>query len=119
MTEQSDVPVIQRDRLAKLTQDAKLARSLAEVACQLAVDNGSCNLDATFYMLRKAERSTPVVAALQAAGLSAEETRWLGRGVMIQPPGTGQANKRHAANEALCETLRGAGWPVVTYCQMD
>lgn len=115
----AEVPAIQRDRLTSLTRDATLARALAEAACGLTVDNGSCNLDATFYLLRRAERAAPVVAALQAAGLSASETRWLGRGVMIQPPGAGQANKRHAANEALCESLRGAGWPVTAYYQMD
>lgn len=114
-------PAIQRDRLANLTRDATLAKALAETACQLTVDNGSANLDATFYMLRKAERAEPVINALRAAGLSASETRWLGmgRGVMVQPPCVGQANKRHAANEALCESLRGAGWPVVAYYQMD
>lgn len=115
----AELPVIQRDRMASLTRDAKLARALAEAACGLTVDNGSCNLDATFYLLRKAERAAPVIAALQAAGLFAAETRWLGRGVMIQPPSTSQANKRHAANEALCESLRGAGWPVTAYYQMD
>lgn len=115
----AELPVIQRDRLVSLTRDARLARALAEAACGLTVDNGSCNHDATFYLLRKFERAGPVVDALRAAGLSANTAQWFGRGVMIQPPGSGQANKRHAANEALCESLRGAGWPVTAYHQMD
>lgn len=105
--------------LDQLTQDAKLAKLLGEAACHVAVDNGTCNLDATFFRLQKGERAAPIVQALRAAGLSASETRWLGRGLMVQPPGTGQANKRHAANEAMYESLQRAGWPVLPYYQMD
>ena len=111
--------IAQQIDLGKLTIDAKLARMLGEAASIVAVDNGSCNLDATFWRLGKAERAAPVVSALRAAGLAASETRWLGRGVMVQPPGDGQANKRHAANEAMYESLRRAGWPVSPYYQMD
>lgn len=105
--------------LSKLTQDAKLARMLAEATDRVTVDNGSCNMDATFFPLGKGERSGPVVSALCAAGLHAGPTRWIGRGVMVQPPTTGQANKRHASNQALCESLKRAGWPVLSYYQMD
>lgn len=105
--------------LDKLTQDAKLARLLAEATNAVTVDNGTCNLDATWFPLEKGQRSGPVVAALQAAGLQAGQTRWLGRGVMVQPPGGGQANQRAATNEALCDSLRRAGWPVLAYYQMD
>lgn len=103
----------------KLTQDAKLARMLAEATNLVTVDSGTCNLDATFLPLEKGEHAKPVVRALNDAGLSASETRWIGRGVLIQPPGMGQANKRHATNEALCESLKRSGWPVLTYYQMD
>lgn len=103
----------------KLTTDAKLARLLGEAACHVTVDNGSCNLDATFYRLDKGERAEPIAAAFRAAGLQASPTRWLGRGVMVQPPGVGQANKRHAANEAMCQSLQRAGWPVCGFYQMD
>jgi hypothetical protein len=105
--------------MRKLTIDSRLARLLAEATDHITVDNGSCNLDATFYPLGKGERAAPVVAAIQAAGLSASPTRWIGRGVMVQPPTRGQANKRYAANQALCESLKRAGWPVIAYCQMD
>lgn len=105
--------------LEQLTKDAALARSLAEAAETLTVDNGTANLDATFLRLQTGQRAEPVIAAFRAAGLSAGQTRWIGRGVMISPPGGGQANKRHAANEAMFESLRGAGWPVVPYYQMD
>ncbi len=105
--------------LEKLRTDARLARVLAEAASIVTVDNGSCNLDATFYGLSKGERGGPIVSALQSAGLRASETRWLGRGVMIQPPGTGQANKRHASNQTLYDSLRRAGWPVTPFNQMD
>lgn len=105
--------------LEKLTIDAKVARLLAEAADQVTVDNGTCNLDATFYRLEKGERAAPIIAAFRSAGLRASPTRWIGRGVMVQPPSLGQANKRHAANEALYSTLSGAGWPVCPYYQMD
>lgn len=103
----------------KLTQDAKLARMLGEAANTVAVDNGTCNLDATFFRLPKGQRAAPVADAFHRAGLSAYETRWIGRGLLVQPPGTGQANKRHAANEAMYESLQRAGWPVTPYYQMD
>lgn len=103
----------------KLTQDAKLARMLAEATELVTVDNGSCNLDATFFSLAKGERAEPVLRALALAGVSASQTRWLGRGVLIQPPGGGQANKRYAANQALYQSLQRAGWPVTPYYQMD
>jgi hypothetical protein len=105
--------------IQKLTQDAKLARMLAEATAHVTVDNGSCNLDATFYRLEKGQRAEKVAQALSAAGLSASPTRWIGRGVLISPPGTGQANRRHAANRALYESLQRAGWPVTPYYQMD
>jgi hypothetical protein len=103
----------------KLTTDAKLARLLAEAADAVTVDNGSCNLDATFFSLAKGQRAEPIVRAFAAAGLSASATRWIGRGVMVQPPGSGQANRRHAANQALRESLGRSGWPVTCYYQMD
>jgi hypothetical protein len=103
----------------QLIQDAKLARMLGEATDAVTVDNGSCNLDATFYSLRKGERAEPVVRAFRAAGLHALPTRWIGRGVMVQPPTQGQANRRHAANEAMYESLSRAGWPVTPYHQMD
>jgi hypothetical protein len=104
---------------AELTQAAKLARLLAEATDHVTVDNGTCNLDATFYRLGKGQRAQPIVDAFRAAGLSASPTRWIGRGVMVQPPGMGQANKRHAANQALYNSLHAAGWPVTPYYQMD
>lgn len=105
--------------LDKLTTDAKLARLLGEAASVVTVDNGTCNLDATFFRLCKGQRAEPVVQALSAAGLTATQTRWIGRGVLVQPPGSGQANKRHAANQALYQSLERAGWPVTPYYQMD
>jgi hypothetical protein len=103
----------------KLYSDAKVARLLAEAANIVAVDNGSANLDATFFRLTKGQRADAVVKAFRSAGLSADPTRWIGRGVMVQPPGTGQAGKRHAANQALYESLQRSGWPVTPFYQMD
>lgn len=103
----------------KLTQDAKVARVLGEAASAATDDGGTCNLDATFYRLQKGERAGPIVSALQSAGLSAGPSRWIGRGVMVQPPGTGQAGKRYAANKAMYESLQRSGWPVLPYYQMD
>jgi hypothetical protein len=105
--------------LTKLKRDATLARALAEATAHVTVDNGSCNLDATFFPLDKGQRAEAVAKAFRDAGLSASPTRWIGRGVMVQPPGQGQANKRHAANEALYQSLSRAGWKVLPYHQMD
>lgn len=105
--------------LTQLTQDAKLARLLAEATNAVTVDNGTANLDATYFRLGKGQRAAPVVVALRAAGLSANPTRWIGRGVLVQPPTTGQANRRHAANQAMYESLQRAGWPVLPFYQMD
>lgn len=103
----------------KLAADARTAKQVALIACQASDDGGSANLDATFYPLEKGQRSARVVAAFRAAGLQASETRWIGRGVMVQPPGTGQGNKRYASNQALHRSLSASGWSVVPYCQMD
>ncbi len=104
---------------AKLTADAKVARQAAVAACAAATDGGSANLDATFFCLPKGVRSATVVSAFHAAGLGASACRWIGRGVMVSPPGDGQAGKRYASNEALLASLRGAGWEVLGYYQMD
>ena len=105
--------------LDKLTTDATRAKNDALAACAAVSDLGTANLDATFFRLAKGQRSERIVAAFRAAGLSASATRWLGRGVMVQPPGTGQGNKRYAANQALYKALAAAGWPVTPYYQMD
>lgn len=103
----------------KLTADARAAVTKAQVACVAADDGGSCNLDATVLHLPKGQRAGPVIVALRAAGLSCDVTRWLGRGVMVSPPGTGQAGKRYASNQAFYQHMRAAGWPVCPYNQMD
>ena len=105
--------------LDKLTQDAKVARVLAQAACDSVDDKGTSNLDATFFSLSRGQRAGAVVSALAAGGLSAFETRWRGRGVMVSPPGDGQGNKRYASNQALYKSLSRSGWPVSPYYQMD
>lgn len=105
--------------LEKLANDAKVARLLAEATAAVTVDNGTCNLDSTVLRLEKGQRCKPVIEALQAGGLSGYETQWLGRGIMISPPGDGNANRRHASNEAIYESLKRAGWRVTPYYQMD
>lgn len=105
--------------LGQLTIDARLARTLASEAAEKADDGGSANLDATVIFLEKGQRAESVMRAVKDAGLSASPTRWLGRGVMVQPPGSGQAGKRYASNEALCRYLKDAGWNVLPYYQMD
>lgn len=105
--------------LTQLCADAKAAKFVAEIACQATDDGGTCNLDAVFFPLGKGVKAGPVVRAFREAGLSAGQTRWLGRGVMVSPPGTGQANKRYAANKALHQSLTASGWPVIAYHQMD
>lgn len=105
--------------LKKLTQDCVAARSAAIKACGESDDGGTCNLDATFLPLEKGVRSSPVVDAIRRAGLSARVSSWIGRGVMIQPPGEGQAGKRYASNAALQSALADAGWGVICYYQMD
>lgn len=104
---------------SKLTADARTAKQVALIACQATDDGGTANLDATFFPIEKGQRSAGIVAALRAAGLQASEARWLGRGVMVQPPGVGQGNKRYVSNQALYRSLAASGWPVTPYYQMD
>ena len=103
----------------EITMHAKVAKSLAEAACAASDDRGTCNLDATFWPLSKGEKAAPIIASLRRAGLSASESRWIGRGIFIQPPGAGMANKRYASNQALFSSLKAAGAPVLCYYQMD
>lgn len=105
--------------LKKLSVDCRAARQAALKASEHTDDEGTCNLDATVLRLEKGARSRAIVAAIEAAGLSARETQWIGRGIMIQPPGDGQANRRYVANEALYKALHEAGWSVTLYYQMD
>lgn len=105
--------------LEQLKSDCRQARALALAACEAAEDGGSCNLDATFLQLEKGERSQPIVKAMLSAGLRGSTTKWIGRGILISPPGSGQAGKRYASNEALYASLNAAGWPVLAYYQMD
>lgn len=105
--------------LIKLTTDAKAAREAAQAACDASEDGGTCNLDSTVLRLAKGQHAAPVIKALAAGGLSATTTQWLGRGLMMAPPGCGQAGKRHASNEALYKSLSAAGWNVSPYYQMD
>lgn len=104
---------------SKLSADARAARTKAEAAAEAAADDGSANLDALFFPLNSGERAGPIVSAFTSAGLSASQCRWIGRGVMVTPPGCGQAGKRYASNQALYTELKAAGWPVLPYYQMD
>lgn len=101
--------------LEKLTQDCIRARSSAIQSGLSAGDGGSANLDAAFLPIGKGVRSAKVVDAVMRGGLRAHATTWIGRGVMIQPPGDGQAGRRYAANEALISSLASAGWGVIGY----
>ncbi|ARP86272.1 hypothetical protein [Bordetella genomosp. 9] len=103
----------------KLTQDAKVARVKAEAASVAIEDGGTCNLDAAFFPLKRYESGTKLVDALRAAGLSAGVSRWLGRGVMVSPPGYGQADKRATANKTFIDHMRSCGYNVIGYYQMD
>lgn len=105
--------------LEKLAVNCDAAKQAATAALEGVDDSGTCNLDATFFRLEKGVRSRAVVEAIRSAGLQAGETRWLGRGIMIQPPGDGMANRRSASNEALYNALVRAGWKVTLYYQMD
>lgn len=105
--------------LNQLTEDCMAARAPAISACGQSDDGGSANLDATFLPLPKGARAQLVIEAIQRAGLSASASKWLGRGVMIQPPGDGQGAKRYASNQALKSSLSEAGWDCFVYYQMD
>ncbi len=104
---------------AKLTADARAARDAAIAAADASKDGGTCNLDACAFHLEKREPARQLVAALQAAGLSVYETKWLGRCVMVSPPGDGQADKRAKSNEAFIKHMRAAGWALAGYYQID
>ena len=105
--------------LAKLSHDAVTAKLKAEAVAPDYPDKGSCNLDSTFYCLGKGEKSAPVVAAFEIAGLKASATRWIGRGVMVYPPTDACADRRHQVNEVFIHVMRNAGWPVIGYYQLD
>lgn len=103
----------------KLTQHCIFARAAALKASDQTDDCGSANLDSTFLCLKKGERSAPYIRAIENAGLRAVPSRWLGRGIMITPPGSGQGNKRYASNRALMGHLSSCGVSVIAYQQMD
>lgn len=103
----------------KLTRDAKVARIKAEAAAAATDDGGTCNLDAAFFPLPKYDRGSKLVFALASAGLAAGVTRWLGRGVMVSPPGPGMANKRNASNEVFIKHMWECGYDVCGYYQID
>lgn len=105
--------------IQKLLCDARAAKEAAVKKADAVEDSGTCNLDAAFIPLGKGQHSKPLVEALSAAGLGAYATRWLGRGVMINPPGMGQAYKREAANRVFIDTMIDRGWTVYGYYQMD
>ena len=116
MNSSTQAPVFDTE---KLYADAVAAKAKAEAAAAASDDRGSANLDSTFIRLGKGVRAAPIVDALRRAGLSADVTRWIGRGVMVAPPADGQANKRMAANDALHDSLRDAGWRVLCFSHMD
>lgn len=105
--------------LVKLKADCEAARVLAMAAAAKSDDGGTANLDSTFLPLPKGVRFKPVMAAVQSAGLAATLTHWMGRGLFISACSGGQGNRNYEANEALSESLRSAGWGVITYYQMD
>lgn len=107
------------DLLKKLTDDCKMAKRVALKAIVELDDGGTCNLDSTFLAIEKGVPTKKVLDAVIKSGLMARPSKWLGRGVMISPPGTGQANRRMTSNEALLDSLKGAGWPVSPFYQMD
>lgn len=104
---------------AKLTNDAVTAKLEAEAIAEDYPDTGSCNLDSAFFCLEKGQKSAPVVAAFEIAGLMASATRWIGRGVMVYPPTDACASRRHEVNEVFIHVMRKAGWPVIGYYQLD
>lgn len=106
--------------LARLASDIEFAKTIAETSTANLKDDGACNLDSTFFRLKKGERSGPIVLAFARNGVHASVGRWIGmRGVFLSPPGSGCANRRHAANEAFLDALKVHGWPVLGYYQLD
>lgn len=105
--------------IKKLTEDCRKAREAALRASEKSDDGGTCNLDATFLSIGKGNHSRKILAAITASGLTAHMTKWLGRGIMIAPPGDGQGNRRYVSNNALLDSLISDGWDVLGYYQMD
>lgn len=107
--------------LTTLTRDLQHAAAHASQAAAAVSDGGTCNCDGVFLRLPR-RRAEKVLAAINAAGLRA--TKWerhgyYGTGYLISPPGSGQANKRAKAADAMYERLRNAGWDVSQYHQCD
>lgn len=105
--------------LVALKESCKAARQMAIEASQFVEDGGPCNLDAIFLYLWKGAKSARVIEAINAGGLLAYKSNWLGNGIMISPPQIGQGNKNSIANEKIYYHLRDRGFQVSIYYQMD
>lgn len=103
----------------KLTADAKAAIQSGNEVADKTPDNGTCNMDGVVLKLPRLPEEK-VVEALKSAGVRARKNDWgyHGTGYMINPS-QGQADKRSKAAEAICAALKGAGYQVSMYYQMD
>lgn len=112
------------EKLKRLTEDLLQARQAASRAVEGVEDTGTCNLD-TLVLEVGPDASFPrklkaILSAVEAAGCSAAWTgnRWH-RGYFIFLPVFGQALRRTKTVEAACLHLRGRGWQVHVWYQID
>lgn len=102
----------------KLCGDLSAARLAAATAADAAGDGGSCNTDnVRLFGLRW---SKGLRRALEAAGVTGYQRRWLGSACVELWFGFfGQAGKNYAAVQAASKLLTERGWEAAVFYQMD
>jgi hypothetical protein len=109
---------------AKLTVPMLTAAFIAARDAALAhkddPDNGTCNRDTPVLRVPPGTREATILAAAEAAGISASKIQWLGRvGYFIFAPSSGQASRCSRMAEAACGALKDAGLEAIMWYQMD
>jgi hypothetical protein len=103
---------------AKLTEDLKVAKSLAEEALK-GEDGGTCNMDYVYIKLPRA-RGKKVIEVFEAVGLRTSKRNYYG-GVHYSVGGIrgGQGNANVRATNAVKKYLVEQGWDVGIIYIMD
>jgi hypothetical protein len=111
--------VFTSNRYEELIEDLKQAKHTAITEAFKVFDIGTCNLDGIFLTL-KGFNEDKTIEAIKQAGLSGFKTDhdYFGKGYYISAD-AGQALKNEKAAEAMYEVLKGKGYDVCHWYQMD
>ena len=86
---------------------------------QTGNDGGTCNLDATFLIL-KGWREKEVLEAIKNAGLyCGGKMEWIGMGYMLNVSNGNQGNDRTRIRDKFAEILKNKGYDVIHFDMMD